>query len=51
MNSVKPIGTDSKIYPYLQIFDEYFSTFLWVFDSYFMIMREFVSNHEILDDN
>ena len=31
-------------------FDEYFSTF-WVLDSFFMIVREFLSNYEILDDN
>ena len=41
----------SGIDPYLQIFDEYFSTFFRLFDNLFMMIREFDSNYEILDDN
>ena len=41
----------SDIDPYLQIFDEYFATFLSVFVSFYMIVREFDSNYEILYDN
>ena len=41
----------SDIDPYVQIFDEYFTTFRRVLDSFLMIIREFDSNYELLDDN
>ena len=37
-------------HPYTD-FRRLFSTFLWFFDSFFMIIRCFDSNYEILDDN
>ena len=44
-------GNFPDIDPHLQILDEYFSTFFRVFDNSFMIIREFDSNYEILDNN
>ena len=34
----------SVMYPYIQIFDEYFSTFFTVFDNLFVMLREIDSN-------
>ena len=50
-----PTHIFSDIDPYLQIFDENFSTFIRVFDHFLMIVfnskRYSVSNYEILDNN